>query len=700
MYNNCGDPISSVETTCGLLLLELQKIWDEVGENDVRRDEMLLEIEQECLEVYKRKVSKADERRSELQREIVLTEAEIAGIRSALGEVSLKGEMKDVNVHLKEKIEVMNPLLVELRGRKAERIKEFIEILNELRSVSREVFGPTEDSLNEMVFDDLSMKRLDELQNQLRELKAEKSNRLRKVIGLVDDLNSLCLVLGLEFHDLIQKIHPTFDETSSFNQLSDDTIMILHTTIESLRDVKIQRMQRLRDLGTVLLDLWDLMEIPMEEQQLFRNLTSNMNVSEPEITEPNMLSEDLIKHVEDEVLRLEELKSVKLEEIILKKRLELEEICRSAHIVPASYSVEGDMDPMHVLEEIDLAIANVKEEAWSRKEILEKLDKWSDACEEESWLEEYNRDDNRYNAGRGAHLALKRAEKARIVINKIPAMVEILTSKVMAWEKERGTQFLYDGERLLFMLEQYNNLKKEKEEEKIRQRDQKKLQVQLIAEKELRYGAKPSPSRSARKGFRPSGAAAASDRKLSLGGSMLQNVKPDRKVSSGFYPDKKIDCVNQNSILDSQQYGGFTSQLSGRRCSEISGHLAKKPQISTSRLIRKPLSPIPLSMSSKANIEKLPEDHKGKPDESSHTLIETPTKLISYKADENRTPRTLPIQVPVTPKTALPSMLIAVTPATPYPSSSAKTAKNLLQNAEYSFEEVRAGFVFPEPQLV
>jgi hypothetical protein len=29
-------------------------------------------------------------------------------------------------------------------------------------------------------------------------------------------------------------------------------------------------------------------------------------------------------------------------------------------------------------------------------------------------------DDNRYNSGRGAHLNLKRAEKARIQVNKIP----------------------------------------------------------------------------------------------------------------------------------------------------------------------------------------------------------------------------------------------------------------------------------------
>ena len=49
------------------------------------------------------------------------------------------------------------------------------------------------------------------------------------------------------------------------------------------------------------------------------------------------------------------------------------------------------MDPANVLEQIELQIGNVKEEAFNRKEILEKVEKWLAACEEECWLEEYNR---------------------------------------------------------------------------------------------------------------------------------------------------------------------------------------------------------------------------------------------------------------------------------------------------------------------
>lgn len=133
-----------------------------------------------------------------------------------------------------------------------------------------------------------------------------------------------------------------------------------------------------------------------------------------------------------EVSRLEELKSSKMKELVLKKRTELEEICRKTHLIPeidgaVEYAVEaiesgtilsiltsnvfpehdcnyflctlkslhvlctGSVDPGCVLEQFERQVAQVKEEALGRKEILEKVEKWLAACDEESWLEEYNR---------------------------------------------------------------------------------------------------------------------------------------------------------------------------------------------------------------------------------------------------------------------------------------------------------------------
>lgn len=63
-----------------------QIIWEEIGESDDERDRMLLELEQECLEVFRRKVDQANMCRAQLRLAIADAEAELAAICSAIGE--------------------------------------------------------------------------------------------------------------------------------------------------------------------------------------------------------------------------------------------------------------------------------------------------------------------------------------------------------------------------------------------------------------------------------------------------------------------------------------------------------------------------------------------------------------------------------------------------------------------------------------
>ncbi|KAL6533262.1 hypothetical protein OROMI_027374 [Orobanche minor] len=75
-----------MEILCGSLLNELQKLWDEIGECDAERDKVLLELERECLDVYKKKVDHANMCRAKLRQTIADAEAELAAICSAMGE--------------------------------------------------------------------------------------------------------------------------------------------------------------------------------------------------------------------------------------------------------------------------------------------------------------------------------------------------------------------------------------------------------------------------------------------------------------------------------------------------------------------------------------------------------------------------------------------------------------------------------------
>lgn len=101
-----------------------------------------------------------------------------------------------------------------------------------------------------------------------------------------------------------------------------------------------------------------------------------------------------------EAERLDHLKASRMKEIAFKRQTELEHIFARAHIEIDTEAARerilslidsGSVEPTDLLADMDNQIEKAKEEATSRKEILDKVEKWMSACEEESWLEDYNR---------------------------------------------------------------------------------------------------------------------------------------------------------------------------------------------------------------------------------------------------------------------------------------------------------------------
>ncbi|KAB1215139.1 65-kDa microtubule-associated protein 1 [Morella rubra] len=498
------------ETTCGSLLQKLQEIWDEVGESDEQRDKMLLQLEQECLDVYKRKVEQAAKSRAQLLQALSDAKLELSSLLSALGEISFVGIPEKTSGTIKEQLAAIAPALEQLWKQKEERVEEFSDVQAQIQKICGEIAGNlninNHASTPAVDESDLSLKKLDEYHSQLQELQKEKSERLQKVLEFVSTVHDLCAVLGMDFFTTVTEVHPSLNDSTSVQSksISNDTLSRLAKTVLALKEDKKQRLHKLQELATQLIDLWNLMDTPLEERRLFDHVTCNISASVDEVTVPGALALDLIEQAEVEVERLDQLKASRMKEIAFKKQTELEEIYARAHIeIDPEAAREkimalidsGNVEPTELLADMDNQIANAKEESLSRKDILDKVEKWMSACEEESWLEDYNRDENRYNASRGAHLNLKRAEKARILVNKIPALVDTLVAKTRAWEEDRGISFTYDGVPLLAMLDEYAMLRHEREEEKRRMRDQKKFNEQLNTEQEAIFGSRPSPAR-------------------------------------------------------------------------------------------------------------------------------------------------------------------------------------------------------------
>ncbi|KAJ8646333.1 hypothetical protein MRB53_008081 [Persea americana] len=400
---------------------------------------MLLQLEQECLDVYRRKVDHASKYKAELHQLLADAEAEAANLVAALGERALNAWSEKPKGTLEEQISIIKPVLEDLRRRREERVKEFSDVQSHIVRICAEIAGNTQlsNTTDSQVDErDLTVKKLGELKSHLQELLKEKNLRLQKVDGQLNSIHELSTVMLIDFYEIMSEIHPSLVDSTKSKSISNDTLARLAGKVHSLKQEKQQRLQKIQELGSTLIELWSLMDMPLDEQKRFDRVTCLISAPVDEVSGQGYLALDVIEQ-----------------------------------------------------------ITKAKEQALSRKEILDKVEKWRFACEEESWLDDYEMDQNRYSAGRGVHKNLKRAEKARLLVNKIPSLVENLRGKVRAWEEEKRMPFLYDKVPLLETLEEYTVLRQEREEEKRRSREQKRLQEQLATEQETLFGSKPSPLR-------------------------------------------------------------------------------------------------------------------------------------------------------------------------------------------------------------
>lgn len=191
-------------------------------------------------------------------------------------------------------------------------------------------------------------------------------------------------------------------------------------------------LSQIQDLASQLSDLWNLMDAPVEERQPFHHISRNLSLTLDEVILPGALAFDVLRQVrsglfsmfhglvncysscclflltdylgsfkaELEVERLDQLKASRMKDIAFKKQTELEDIYAQAHIAIDSSAARdrimsiidsNNFEPSELLADMEGQVLKAKGEALSRKDILERVDRWMSACEEESWLEDYSR---------------------------------------------------------------------------------------------------------------------------------------------------------------------------------------------------------------------------------------------------------------------------------------------------------------------
>eukprot|EP00899_Mesostigma_viride_P004873 jgi/Mesvir1/14387/Mv09783-RA.1 len=218
----------------------------------------------------------------------------------------------------------------------------------------------------------------------------------------------------------------------------------------------------------------------------------------PAVLKPGSLSDDIMAKMDAEVSRLQALKQERMRELVAARQRELDVLCEATclpHTLRLWESVQGEgagrLLAEDALAQLDAEIARVTEDSRGRAPVLALIDKYQHAVAEEKWLEEYEQDENRYTA-RGSHEKLRRAEKARAMVSKVPGLVSAMHAGVLAWEAEHGRDFLYKGGIYRAVCEQLKGKVEHDKEEQRRLREQKKLESMRMTEQELKYGSSPA----------------------------------------------------------------------------------------------------------------------------------------------------------------------------------------------------------------
>ncbi|KAJ6387988.1 hypothetical protein OIU77_026534 [Salix suchowensis] len=233
---------------------------------------------------------------------------------------------------------------------------------------------------------DLTVKRLGELKSHLKELQNEKSLRLQKVNSSIKTIHELSVVMSIDFFKTVNEVHPSLSDPSKAQSksISNDTLARLTSTIHSLQQEKQQRLEKLQGLGRKLIELWDLMDTPADERRL-DHVTTLISASVDNVSRLGCLAADVIEQTEVEAERLNVLKASKMKELVFKRQNELEEIYRGVHMdvdsdaarqILISLIESGNVDMSDLLGSMDDQIIKAKEQALSRKDILDRVEKW------------------------------------------------------------------------------------------------------------------------------------------------------------------------------------------------------------------------------------------------------------------------------------------------------------------------------------
>ncbi|XP_016332734.1 protein regulator of cytokinesis 1-like [Sinocyclocheilus anshuiensis] len=421
----------SLVTEINHSMARLVDIWDSIGIMEEQRVERMQTVKKHIDELLHSMIMEEEALRHRIKTDVITFQKQLDTLCLELGLEPYKLEQdltvlqmeKNLRCHVESLLKEKNERLRELSDLK----KQDEDLCVTLCSTPYYIPSGSVPSRTQ----------LQELQEHVEKLIKEKVSREKVFSGLREDIRSLMDEMGHEPESSLER-ESICPDTDIF-LLTHDNIKALKLLLSQLamkKESLISARDKLKERAT---SLWNRLSCPEPEGEAFREAAVST------------LSDD-IRRWQGYVEHLEELQMAQLEEVVDKVRQELVVLWDKCLIGPEQrepFNVHFCDD--HYTEELlalhDTELLRMKAFYEAAQPILEDLEKWK-----RNWalFQEFERkaaDPNRFS-NRGGSLLKESKDRAKVQ-KLLPKLEEELRSLVEVWEKNRGTSFLVQGQRIM-----------------------------------------------------------------------------------------------------------------------------------------------------------------------------------------------------------------------------------------------------------
>ncbi|XP_069939995.1 protein regulator of cytokinesis 1 isoform X2 [Cherax quadricarinatus] len=316
---------------------------------------------------------------------------------------------------------------------------------------------------------------LEDLERRIRTLEQEKVNREKTFRHLKSNLSRLLDELELKANSSLE-----------LNVLSDveDLFTLSRSNLHQMKQLNERYEQMVKEnereslhLHNHIRLLYDRLEVDPSERDIFLDTIHGHTPS-------------VLKKLQQEMHRLEELKHQNMARFINKLRRELEVLWDKCYI---SENERNAFTPYfagytdEVLKAHDNEVQKLQTYYSDNKLIFMKIKQRHEIWNKLVELEEKANDPNRLFGNRGCSLLQEEKERKRVK-NELPRVEKELEDLVLAREKKDGQQFLVEGKTISdYIMDQWHQYHEQKEQEK---RERQNARSKLL-NSESRLGSKP-----------------------------------------------------------------------------------------------------------------------------------------------------------------------------------------------------------------